>query len=162
MRKVCLLLLAAAITAGCFSVREAKADGNIIVHRTSSVGFGNNFGYGNNNWSWGPYSLNRSLGYIPTTPYYALHPPVYYSHNVAVPYGMSPYPISSYSPGASYAVERSIPEPQVVINPYVQAEEAAVEAPVEPSANDQAAMKIVDADGEVVAAQTPAIIDNSL
>ncbi|QDU75179.1 hypothetical protein Pan97_22030 [Bremerella volcania] len=155
MRKVLLVLLAAAMTAGLISTNEALADGNIIVHRTSSVGFGSNCGLGyGNNWSWGPYSLNRSLGYLPMPPYYAMHPPVYYSHNVAVPYGMSPYPISSYSPSVSYVAERPIPEPQVVVNPYVDQDVASGEVPAEP------AMKIVDADGKAVSAQSPKVVTN--
>jgi len=156
MRKVFLVLLAAALTAGFISTGEAMADGNIIVHRTSSVGFGNNGGLGyGNNWSWGPYSLNRSLGYLPMPPYYAMHPPVYYSHNVAVPYGMSPYPISSYSPSSSYVAERPTPEPKMVVNPYVDQDVASGEVPVQP------AMKIVDAKGKSVAVQTPAVVRNS-
>lgn len=156
MRKVLLVLLAAAMTAGLISTREAMADGNIIVHSTSSVGFGNNCGLGyGNRWSWGPYSLNRSLGYLPMPPYYAMHPPVYYSHNVAVPYGMSPYPISSYSPSVSYVAERSIPEPQVVVNPYVDQDTQIDEGSTEP------AMKVVDAEGESVAVQAPKVVNNS-
>ncbi len=155
MRKVLLVMLAAAMTARVISTREAMADGNIIVHRTSSVGFGNNCGLGyGNNWSWGPYSLNRSLGYLPMPPYYAMHPPVYYSHNVAVPYGMSPYPISSYSPSSSYVAERTIPDPQVVVNPYVDQEVAADQVPAEP------VVKVVNAKGEAVSMQTPKVVTN--
>lgn len=157
MRKVFLVLLAAAITAGFISTGEAKADGNIIVHSTSSVGFGNNGGCGyGNNWSWGPYSLNRSLGYLPMPPYYAMHPPVYYSHNVAVPYGMSPYPISSYSPSSSYVVDRPIPEPQVVVNPYVDQDVASDAIPAQP------AMKVVDAQGQAVSTPTPKVVQNEI
>jgi len=157
MRKVLLVLLAAVMTAGLISTREAMADGNIIVHRTSSVGFGSNCGLGyGNNWSWGPYSLNRSLGYLPMPPYFAMHPPVYYSHNVAVPYGMSPYPISSYSPSVSYVAERPTPEPQVVVNPYVNQDVASDEATTEP------AMKIVNAGGQAVTGQAPQVVTNEL
>ncbi|MBA2114874.1 hypothetical protein [Bremerella alba] len=157
MRKVFLVLLATAITAGFISTNEARADGNIIVHRTGSVGFGNNGGGGyGNNWSWGPYSLNRSLGYIPTPPYFALHPPVHYSHSVAVPYGMSPYPISSYTPSSSYVVDRPIPEPQVVVNPYVDQDVASDAIAAEP------VTKIVDAKGKSVSMQTPKIVQNEL
>lgn len=157
MRKVLLVLLAAAMTVGLISTREAKADGNIIVHSTSSVGFGNNCGLGyGNRWSWGPYSLNRSLGYMPMPPYFAMHPPVYYSHNVAVPYGISPYPISSYSPSVSYVAERTIAAPQVVVNPYVDQDVASDAIPAEP------AMKVVDADGEAVSVQAPKVVTNEL
>ena len=157
MRKVILVLLVAALAAGLMSAREAHAQyGNIVVHRTSSVGFGNNWGGGFNN-IYGPYSWNRTLGYIPTPPYYALHPPVYYSHPVAAPYGLSPYPITSITPGSTVVAERSIPKPEVVINPYVKqdvAEEQSAEvgSPV---------TKIVDKQGDVIAPQSPAVINNA-
>lgn len=176
MRKIVLALLAAAVTVGFGMPQTARADGRIIVHRSGSVHFGNAHGLGNR-WAWGPFSLNRSLGYIPTPPYFALHPPVYYSHPVAVPYGMSPYPIVSYSPMFRTHHERPTPEPQVVINPYVEDEattdaepgifpqEAAIQEAEETSADDiaQPVMKIVDAAGsEISPATQPAVIENRL
>ena len=162
MRKVFLVLLAAAISAGLFSAREAMADGNIIVHRTSSVAFGNNGGMGyGGNWGWGPFNVNRSLGYIPVPPYFALHPPVYYSHNVAVPYGVSPYAISAISSGSSASASvsggsYSAPEPKMVINPYYEAEETA-EAP---AAAEQPVTKVIDAKGSELSHQ-PQVVHNA-
>lgn len=51
------------------------------------------------------------LGYIPVPPYYAIHPPVYYSHQISRSYGDSPY---------AYAPQRPAPRPrpQVIMNPY--------------------------------------------
>src|SRR5262245_46340757 len=67
------------------------------------------FGYGNN----GPAAY--ALGNIPTPPYFALHPPVYYSHPMAYPYGRSPfaYPVNTPIVGQA-AVSR------VWVNPYVE------------------------------------------
>lgn len=72
----------------------------------------NSRAYGN---GWWPYTL----GYVPVPPYYALHPPVYYSVPVARPYGYSPYPL----PGT---VMPPIPESPVALeitNPYVERNE---------------------------------------
>lgn len=61
-------------------------------------------------WAYGPpsvYVLERS-------PYFALHPPVYYSYPVPRTYGQLPYP---YLPRpATRSVVREVP--QVVVNPY--------------------------------------------
>lgn len=157
MRKVILVLLVAAMAAVLMSAREAHAQtGNIVVHRTSSVGFGNNWCGGFNN-IYGPYSWNRTLGYIPTPPYFALHPPVYYSHPVAAPYGVSPYPITSISPGATVVADRSVPKPEVVINPYVKQDVAEESQP----ADQSPVTKIVAGEDAGVVPQPPAVIDNS-
>ena len=63
-------------------------------------------------------------------PYYALHPPVYYSHPVSRPYGWSPF---SDAPPA-YATQRSRPAAEVVRpltirNPYVVGVSAVGEDP---------------------------------
>ena len=102
MRKGTLVLLVAAFAACLVSESEAQTDGQIIVHRTSSIGFGNGGYFGGscgNPWIYGPWT--QTLGFIPTPPYYSLYPPVYYSHNVYRPYGMSPFPVTSYQPGTS-------------------------------------------------------------
>lgn len=70
-----------------------------------------------------------------TIPYFALHPPVYYSHSVRRPYGYSPY---AYFPGtmprqiqpsspvvvqnwyvSGMAAPRPSPKPLRIVNPYV-------------------------------------------
>ena len=61
----------------------------------------------------GYYGSPYSLGQIPVPPYFALHPPVYYSHPVARSYGYSPY---------AYPGTVSTPEvvmPEMITNPYV-------------------------------------------
>jgi hypothetical protein len=78
------------------------------------------FGYGNN----GPAAY--ALGNIPTPPYFALHPPVYYSHPIARPYGHSPFACPCYCGHARKSV-------RVVVNPYLPIEPAAKEAPAKAS-----------------------------
>lgn len=70
---------------------------------------GLNWGYG---WGW-PYSVYT----LDTIPYFALHPPVYYSRPVARPYGYSPF---AYPPGVM-TPEGPPPQPQVLYNPHVRA-----------------------------------------
>jgi len=92
-------------------------------------------------WGYGYYSI-YAHDYIP---YYALHPPVYYSYQVSRPYGYSPF---AYPPGTmtprfeterlrifedSASVEQvATPEPQQttsvpkrIVNPYVSGAAAA-------------------------------------
>jgi hypothetical protein len=75
------------------------------------------FGYGNN----GPAAY--SLGNIPAPPYFALHPPVYYSHPVPRPYGHSPFAC----PGHCHT-ERAVAV-RVLANPHVKMPAAPVERP---------------------------------
>ncbi len=67
------------------------------------------------------------LGRIPVPPYFALHPPVYYSEQVARPYGLSPFAYRS-APVESHRVK-----PTVITNPYVTPSPAPA-APSKPSA----------------------------
>lgn len=72
-----------------------------------------------NGWFSGPlgYASNPyTLGYVPTPPYFALHPPVYYSHPVKRSYGLSPF-------AAPPAVAEPTPEPLLLANPFVTQEE---------------------------------------
>ena len=73
------------------------------------------FGYFNS-----PYASGR----IPTPPYFAIHPPVYYSHPVPRTYGYSPY---AY-PGTVRTPEVSIAPAEVIINPHAEQPEAETEA----------------------------------
>jgi hypothetical protein len=62
-------------------------------------------------------------------PYFALHPPVYYSYPVSRPYGWSPFP---HAP-SPYAAQRPRPavrvaQPLTIRNPYVVGAAAAGEA----------------------------------
>ena len=64
------------------------------------------YGYG---YSGSLYGLGR----VPVPPYYALHPPVYYSHEIRRrPTGDSPYAYSSRRPAAK-------PKRQLCSNPFV-------------------------------------------
>jgi hypothetical protein len=56
------------------------------------------------------------LGYVPVPPYFALHPPVYYSYPVPRTYGYSPY---AY-PRTVMTPEYRAPQPLDVVNPYVK------------------------------------------
>ncbi len=71
--------------------------------------------YGQPGYGW-PYlgsALSpNSLDYIP---YFAAHPPVYYSAPVPRSYGYSPY---AYPPGTR-TPEIQVVQPQVMINPFV-------------------------------------------
>lgn len=64
-------------------------------------------------WNWG-YPSNAIN--VPTPPYFALHPPVYYSHAVPRTYGYSPfaYPGSFRTPDVEIA-----PQPETIINPHL-------------------------------------------
>jgi hypothetical protein len=66
------------------------------------------FGYGNN----GPAAY--ALGNVPTPPYFALHPPVYYSHPIARPYGHSPFACPCHCGHGQIP-----PAPRVVVNRHV-------------------------------------------
>jgi len=56
-------------------------------------------------------------------PYFALHPPVYYSYIVPRPYGYSPfaYPFGSPTPEIDFSPPKAEkkPEPKTMTNPYV-------------------------------------------
>ncbi len=83
-------------------------------------GGGGGFGFGGGPFGFGfsgvssPYVTGR----IPTPPYFALHPPVYYSAPVARTYGYSPFPY----PGSVRTPEVApfAAMPKMIANPYVQ------------------------------------------
>jgi hypothetical protein len=68
-------------------------------------------------WGWsGPWTYVRPSAYVDQQPpYFAVHPPVYYSYPVSRTYGLLPYP---YLPRPSTR-EATPPQPVVVLNPYV-------------------------------------------
>ena len=117
-----MLILMIFVVAGA-TVSTAQADNGYC-------GPYNSHAYGN---GWWPYTL----GYVPIPPYYALHPPVYYSVPVARPYGYSPYPLPGTAlppiPAAPVALEVTNPyiesavvdstasTPRLIVNPYVNA-----------------------------------------
>jgi len=95
-------------------------------------------GYGGYGYGWG---FNQATNYVPSPPYYAIHPPVYYSSQItARHYGASPF---AWTPGMepiTYVGEggmASAPEPEIIENPYVTSKNtskqaSAVEKVVEP------------------------------
>jgi hypothetical protein len=78
-------------------------------------------GYGIGNCSFGnlnAFGASGSLygsGYLPVPPYFAIHPPVYYSHQYYRPYGWSPFAQPGYIAPAMLR-----PEPRLVVNPHVK------------------------------------------
>jgi hypothetical protein len=83
-------------------------------------GFGQGLGIGIGGYSdiYGYAELYREL--YNNLPYFALHPPVYYSYPVPRTYGYSPF---AY-PGYVMTPEVELPQPQTIINPHVPAEPA--------------------------------------
>lgn len=61
---------------------------------------------------------SQSALFASDIPYYALHPPVYYSYPVARTYGDSPF---AYPPGSSASQAYSTPaQPQTIKNEYIE------------------------------------------
>jgi hypothetical protein len=82
--------------------------------------YGGYGGYGAYGYGWG---FNQATNYVPSPPYYAIYPPVYYSSQItARHYGASPF---AWSPGMepiTYVGDPAMaaaPEPQIIDNPYV-------------------------------------------
>lgn len=94
------------------------------------MGYG---GWGQANYGQGVY---QGSNYRP--PYFALHPPVYYSQEIIRrPMGASPFAYPSwYSPSPHHgmaAARQQAPQPMLVENPYVKAKapaNASIEQPV--------------------------------
>ena len=90
------------------------------------------FGYGNN----GPAAY--SLGNIPAPPYFALHPPVYYSHPVPRTYGRSPFACSCgcHEMGSRAVAVRVVENPHIKVKPNPPAANNA-DKPVKVAASPQ-------------------------
>ncbi|MCA9100048.1 MAG: hypothetical protein KDA63_02800 [Planctomycetales bacterium] len=71
------------------------------------------YGYGGGGWG-APYYGMYSIYTMRRIPYYAEHPPVYYSRPVPRTYGYSPY---AYPPGVM--TPELAPEPELTVNPYI-------------------------------------------
>jgi hypothetical protein len=74
------------------------------------------------------------LDRVEEPPYFAKFPPVYYSHIVPRPYGISPY---AAPPGIAPA-EMFVPQPAKIDNPYFLEESAPVVPEGQPSPSDEA------------------------
>jgi hypothetical protein len=81
-------------------------------------GFGLGFVGGYNDF-YGYAELYREL--LRNVPYYALHPPVYYSYPVPRTYGYSPF---AYPPGVMTPDIACASQPLEIINPHVESTEA--------------------------------------
>ena len=90
----------------------------------SGYGFGSGFYRGRGFIGAGIFTRQR----LEEPPYFAKFPPVYYSHVVKRPYGVSPFA----APSGIVPVEMSVPAPLSLKNPYFQSEVAPVsnEAPL--------------------------------
>lgn len=79
--------------------------------------------YGWSNLWASPYAIRGygsspyGLGMVPVPPYFALHPPVYYSNFVPRPYGFSPYALPPGVPPIEPVVEV---KPVEIKNPHVK------------------------------------------
>ncbi|MBM3998845.1 MAG: hypothetical protein FJ297_04760 [Planctomycetes bacterium] len=67
--------------------------------------------------------LPLRVGNVPTPPYFAVHPPVYYSGVVRRPYGDSPDAYASKRPQVRRSAPRTTapPAPRLIVNPYYSA-----------------------------------------
>ncbi len=92
------------------------------------------YGYGANN-------VGRMHSYVPSPPYFALHPPVYYGERYTRPYGLSPFAAwPQLQPTAGYYGQRAVDRTMTIPNQhYPQSSKATTAAgsvvttkPVEP------------------------------
>ncbi len=114
------------------------------------------FGLGDNCNLYGYRSASSlySLGYIPTPPYYAIHPPVYYGQRYFRTYGESPYarPARSSRP--------LIVDVQLIKNPFYQ---GAVTMPAMPEVDaieQRDTTQDVEPEDQVAATPTAQLIIN--
>jgi hypothetical protein len=87
--------------------------------------------------------LYREL--LDNVPYFALHPPVYYSYPVPRTYGYSPF---AYPPGVMTPELAAPPQPVTIINPYV------------PKAEQKASIETTDRSARAPAQPEPLVIIN--
>jgi hypothetical protein len=123
------LLIAFSLVAVLIGVPEtsAKAGGRGNMHggpssrsggfrRGFNRGFGGGFGFGGGYDDCDFAELYRQL--YNNLPYFALHPPVYYSEPVPRTYGYSPF---AYPPGVMTPEIACAPQPVTINNPYAPA-----------------------------------------
>ena len=108
---VVAVLMLAGITSSPVQAQVAPGCGG-VNYWMGGGGLGGNY-FGRSLSS--PYAMGR----IPTPPYFALHPPVYYSHPVPRAYGYSPfaYPGIVATPEIVAPVKAT---PTEIINPHVK------------------------------------------
>ena len=115
-----------AVLAGAILVAAFATSSTARAQWAPNTG-GINYWLGSSHGSLGGYanfSSPYATGRVPTPPYFALHPPVYYSYPVPRTYGYSPfaYPGIVMTPEV---VQR--PEPEEITNPYVKPSSKAAE-----------------------------------
>lgn len=112
MKPICRMLTSFAVVAA-FSVFAEPASAQVAYG--SCQGCGHDYG---SRW-FGFFEHPYASGRIPTPPYFAIHPPVYYSYAVPRSYGYSPfsYPGTVRTPEI---VEQSASKSTVIINPHVK------------------------------------------
>jgi hypothetical protein len=121
MKRQLLALFAIAAMFACVPLNSADAVGFGGGHSHGrggrGHGFGGGFGISINNggdYGWDIAELYRQL--YNNLPYFALHPPVYYSEPVPRTYGYSPF---AYPPGVMTPELNGEPQPVTINNPYV-------------------------------------------
>jgi hypothetical protein len=110
-----------------------------LVNPSASLGFvGGGYGVGGYGGGWGawfPGYPNDPYGYetgrVPTPPYFAIHPPVYYGKRVGMPYGNStvtrpPRAVVDYHPAVQQVVH--VRQPAMILNPFAGAVSEASES----------------------------------
>jgi hypothetical protein len=113
MKRQLLILFALAALLICLPIKSADA-GNGCGHGGCGAG-GIGFGIGGYNDICGYAELYREL--YNNLPYFALHPPVYYSYPVPRTYGYSPF---AYPPGVMTPDVIIDAQPVTIINPHVE------------------------------------------
>lgn len=99
------------------------AGGSLIAASAQADGGGYGFWPG---W-WGSLGIASDyyIGNVPTPPYFALHPPVYYGQRVGMPYGNSPLPrpprpvLREEREFVAAAAPRTPVMGLMILNPYV-------------------------------------------
>ena len=125
MNRQFLSLFALAAMLACVPLNSANAvgRGDGHSHGRGSRGLGHGFGGGlgiavgnGGDYGWDIAELYREL--YNNLPYFALHPPVYYSEPVPRTYGYSPF---AYPPGVMTPELMGEAQPVTINNPYVPA-----------------------------------------
>jgi hypothetical protein len=114
-----LFTLAAVLALVAVTPAEAFKGGHGGGGHKCGRGFGGGFGIGIGGFGdcgWDLAELYREL--YNNLPYFALHPPVYYSEIVPRTYGYSPF---AYPPGVMTPEVACAPQPVTINNPYVPA-----------------------------------------
>jgi hypothetical protein len=131
-----------------------------LVSRSPTFGFVGGFGgagYGGGWGAWFPGYPNDPYGYetgrVPTPPYFAIHPPVYYGKRVGMPYGNStvtrpPRAVVDYQPSVQHVVH--VRQPAMILNPFAGTVSQAAEAAPAPEPAEVAQAPAARADEPLV------------